>query len=246
MVARSAWALSVCLAVACGVARADLIVDYTADAGGNNSQPLNGLAARATFSQTGTQLAILLENTSTGVPEDFEVSDSLLVSLGLNLPAGVSIFSGDSAVIGAGSYGVGSWDDRGAGDGVGEQWIWTNDFGGDLMETYAEVISTSEGQGGGVVTRFDGGNGTVNGPFGGIATDPPLLAVPGSKPAVSDSILFTLTLSRQLSEVELATTGHGGMVEFGSDMRYLTSTPEPASVLGFLLGLAVMGCGRRR
>ena len=67
-------------------AYADIVVDYVVDAGGNNSDPLNGLAARATYTLNGDQLSILLENTSTGVPIGFDTSDSLLVSLGINLP----------------------------------------------------------------------------------------------------------------------------------------------------------------
>ncbi len=237
------WALAACLAAGVAGARADLIVDYISDAGGNNTDPLNGLAARATFNLTGTQLSILLENTSTGVPASFEVSDSLLVSLGMNLPDGIAIFSGNATVIGPNSHGVGSWSNRTASDSVGEQWIWTNDFGGDLMESYAQVISTSSGQGGGTVTRFDGGNGSVSGPFGGIATNPPQLAVPGNQPAVSNSILFTLSLTGSLSDAELAAAANTGMVEFGSDMRYLTTTPEPTSVLAVLVGMATL---RRR
>jgi hypothetical protein len=224
-------------------AQAGLVVDYVIDAGGHNTNPLNGLAARATFGLSGAQLSVLLENTSVGVPAGFDVSDSLLVSVGMNLPAGVSFSAGNAAVIGPGSHGLGSWSNRTAGASVGEQWIWTNDFGGDLMEPYAQVISTSSGQGGGTVTRFDGGHGTVGGPFGGIATDPPLLPVPHKQPAVSDSILFTLTLNSSLSDAQLASVAHTSIVEFGSDARYLTTTPEPASLLPALLGIALF---RRR
>ena len=233
---RSRLAVLACLAVVAAVAPADIIVNYTLDAGGNNSEALAGLGARATFSLSGTHLAILLENTSTGVPASFEVSDSLLVSLGFNLPAGVFIASGAAAQIGPGSAGLGSWSARTAGASVGEQWIWTNDFGGDLMESYAQVISTSSGQGGGTVTRFDGGSGTVSGPFGGIATKPPMLTVPGSQPAVGNSIAFDLTLSSGLSAGQLAAVANASIVEFGSDARYL-GVPEPAAVVLALAGL---------
>jgi hypothetical protein len=236
---RPDWCVLVaCLALGVASAPAGYIVDYAFDAGGNNSEPLNGLAARATFDLAGTQLTILLENTSTGVPASFLAADSLLVSIGMNLPDGVSISSGEDAVIGPGSYGVGSWSDRTAGDSVGEQWIWTNEFGGDLMDTYAQVISTSSGQGGGTVTRFDGGNGSVDGPYGGIVADPPILPVPDNKPAVSDSIVFTVTLSSGLSDAQLATVADASIVEFGSNARYLT-TPEPASLVLLLLGAVV-------
>jgi hypothetical protein len=230
------------VAVVVSAADADVVRDYSADGGGNNTELLNGLAARATFSVMGEKLSILLENTSTGTPASFESSDSLLVSLGMNLP-GVSIASGDAAVIGPGSVGIGAWSSRGAGYNVGDEWLWTNDSGGDLMSTYAQVISTSAGQGGGVVTRFDGLSGTVNGPFGGIAASPLTRPIPGSKPAVSDSIRFELTLTGILTEAQLQAVAESSIVEFGSDQRYLT-VPEPSTAS--LLMLSCVCLIRRR
>jgi hypothetical protein len=218
------------------LAPADIIVNYGLDGGGTNQDPLNGLAARATFALAGTHLSVLLEDTSTGVPASFDTADSLLVSVGLNLPGGVYIVGGNSAVIGPGSHGLGSWSSRVAGDSVAEQWLWTNDFGGDLMEAYAQVISTSSGQGGGTVTRFDGQNGTVGGPFGGIAADPPWRSIPDNQPAVGDSILFELTLSDTLSAAQLGAAANASIVEYGSDARYLL-VPEPAGLLLAALGL---------
>ena len=229
------------LLLALAPAHADIVVDYVVDAGGKNSDPLNGLAARATYMLSGDQLSILLENTSTGVPVGFGTSDSLLVSLAINLP-GVQFATGDAADIGPGSIGLGAWAARGPGASVGEQWLWTNDFGGDLLEAYAQVISTSQGQGGGVTTRFDGGSGTVGGPFGGIAADPVLRGIPGSQHAVSDSIRFELTLSAPLTEAELRPAVLASIVEYGSDQRYL-AVPEPASIALFGIGLAAL---RRR
>lgn len=223
-------------------AHADIVVDYVVDAGGNNSDPLNGLAARATYTLSGDQLSILLENTSAGVPVGFDTSDSLLVSLGINLP-GVQFATGDAADIGPGSIGIGTWATRGPGESVGEEWLWTNDFGGDLLELYAQVISTSQGQGGGLTTRFDGGSGTVGGPFGGIAADPVLRSIPGSQHAVSDSIRFELTLSAPLTEAELRPAARASIVEYGSDQRYLR-VPEPASIA--LVGIGVAALRRRR
>jgi hypothetical protein len=224
-------------------APAGLIVEYIHDYGGTNTDPLNGLSARGTFSIDGTELTILLENTSTGVPAGFEASDSLVVSLGMNLPDGIVIGSGDSALIGPGSVGVGAWAALGAGESVAEQWIWTNDSGGDLLEAFTQVISTSVGQGGGTLTGFDGQPGDVNGPFGGIAASPPIVSIPGSKKAVSDSIKFTLTLSGALSDTQLELVASKSRVEFGSDVRYL-GAPEPASLA--LLGLGGLLVRRRR
>jgi hypothetical protein len=222
------------------LATADVIMDYTLDAGGASQGPLNGLAARAAFAIDGTHLSVLLENTSTGVPDGFDSAASLLVSLGINLP-GADILSGDAAVIAPGAIGIGAWSDRLAGDSVGEQWVWTNDFGGDLMDGWRQVLSTSEGQSG-PVTRFDGGSGSVDGPFGGIAAAPPIISIPANKPAVSNAILFELTLTAPLSEAQLQTAAHASIVEFGSDERYLTPTPEPSA----LALLAVAGLLRRR
>lgn len=56
-----------CFAFA-GTARAGMITTtYSVDAGGSNANPLNGLAAMATFETSGNTLNILLKNTSTGM-----------------------------------------------------------------------------------------------------------------------------------------------------------------------------------
>ncbi len=236
------WLVAPVLLVVAAASAGTISVVFNVDAGGNNSDPLNGLEARATFTTAGAQMTVLLENTSTGVPSGFQTADSLLVSIGFNLPAGILIATGDAAVIGAGSLGIGSWTGRNAGDSVAEEWLWTNDFGGDLMQTYAQVISTSSGQGGGTVTRFDGGSGSVGGPYGGMAADPPHRGIPANQPAVSDSILFTLTLSGSLSDPELASVANASIVEYGSDARYL-HTPEPAALA---LGALCVAAARRR
>jgi len=227
--------------VAVPLAAADVMVEFKVDAGGNNNQPLNGLAARGTFSVNGTKFTLLLENISTGVPNGFDVADSLLVSVGMNLPA-IDFLTGDAAVIGLGSKGLGSWSSRVAGDSVAEEWLWTNEYGGDLMEVFKHVISTSEGQGGGKTTRFDKGNGSVGGPFGGMAAKPPILPVPDNQPAVSNSIRFDLTLTGTLTPEQLRTVAENSIVEFGSDQRYL-KVPEPATLALLLCGAAVL---RRR
>jgi len=232
----------------CGLSStvADIVVHYTIDAGGSLGGPLNGLSARATFRTSSTSLTVLLENTSTGLPPAADVSDSLLVSLGINLP-GVDIASGDAAIIGPGSIGLGQWSSRTAGDSVAEQWLWTNDFGGDLMESYRHVISTSNGQGGGTSHRFDGGDPhAVSGPFGGIAAAPSLLTVPPNRYAVSGSIEFTLTLTGPISEAQLAAAARAAIVEFGSDARYLTApTPEPSASALLFIFCAVLRRVRR-
>ncbi len=234
--------------IGAAVAAADITitVDYTFDCGGENTEPLNGLAARATYKisgNSGNKLSILLENTSLGVPNSFDAADQLVVSLGFNLPSGVNILSGDTAVIGPGSKGLGSWSNRGAGDSVAEEWLWTNDYGGDLMEAWKHVISTSEGQGGGQSFLFGGGQGNVDGPFGGIAYDPPWRTIPKNQPAVATGILFDLTLTGTLSEEQLREVAEGAIVEFGSDQRYLC-IPEPSAPL-LLLAAGLIRVRRR-
>lgn len=238
-------ALSVSLLV-CATAHAGLVVvDYTVDLGGNNNEPLNGLAARATWDIDGTTLTITLENTSSGIPTSFEASDQLVVSLGFNLPKGNGILSGDSALIGPASSGLGDWSGRGPGDSVGEEWLWTNEFGGDVMKAWRQIISTSSGQGAGNHTTFEGKlNGDVDGPFGGIAADPPFVAIPNNRRAVSDSIVFSLTLAGTLTLDELADLANGSIVEFGSDMRYL-GAPAPGAI-GLLAMAGMFGKARRR
>ncbi len=221
-----------------------MTVDYTVDGGGTNPEPLSGLSARATFTVEGTQFTILLENTSEGVPVSFEAADSLVVSLGMNLP-GVDIVSGDLAIIGPGSIGIGEWSALGEGDSVADEWLWTNDFGGDIMDTHAHVISTSDGQGGGMVTRFDGLTGNVDGPYGGVAAAPPIVPVPEPQRAVSDSILFSLTLTGTLTEEQLQSVADTSIVEFGSDQQYL-HVPEPGTVALLVMAGVFFLCRKRR
>jgi hypothetical protein len=224
-------------------------VNYTVDAGGNIPGPLNGLRAQASFENSGKDLIVRLTNTSTGVPAGFGVGESFLVSVGFNLPADVSIATAKTALIAPGSFGVASWSGRLAGASVAEEWLWTNDFGGDLMNSgqvnsARQVISTSSGQGGGTSERFDGGTGTVNGPSGGIVAAPPIVSLPGSSMGVSNSIIFAVTLTRALTDAENNSVAQGSLVEYGSDARYLR-VPAPSSSLALIGAALIMGRRRR-
>jgi hypothetical protein len=191
------------------------------------------------FTAVGSELTILLENTSTGVPAGFSVADSLLTSVAFNLP-GLTM-AGAFAEVGPGSVGLGQWAARGVGAGVGEQWKWTNAGGGDLLAPYAQVISTVNGSVRGAAgTRFSGGTQTVGGPFGGIATLPPLVNVPNSQFAVGGSIVFGLMLNGTLTDSQLTALAMGSMVEFGSDRQYLQTTPAPGAALLGLIGFGLL------
>lgn len=229
------WArlIAGCAGIVCAsLANASIIVDYTNSIGGSSFGPLNGLSARATFEVSGTSLDILLENTSTGAPADFDGADGLLVSLAFDLPDGVAIASSTAAVIGPGSQGLGAWSDREPGDSVAEEWVWTNNGSGDLLSGWSQVITTSNGTGAGTPAAF-GATTNVSGPYGGIAAAPPLFNVPGSQRAVSNGIAYSLTLTAPVTEAQLYAGVMEGVVEFGSDRRYL-STPEPTSLVGLL------------
>ena len=82
---RHRWCLHAALAAAIllptAVCPATLIVEYAVDAGGNNPDQINGMAARATWRTEGATLTILLENASSGVPIGAEVSDWIVVKL---------------------------------------------------------------------------------------------------------------------------------------------------------------------
>jgi hypothetical protein len=217
-------AIAASLALTC-VVGAGIVIGDNVDAAASSPAGPGGLSASA------------------GAPALAEVSDSLLVSLGFGLVGGITITSGDSALIAPGSHGLGAWGALGEGGGVGDACLWTSDAGGDLMEDYAQIISTSSGQGGGMEWSFTGVlDPDVAGPFGGIAADPPLLPVPGSQMAVSDAIAFTLTLSGALSDADLETIAGASIVEFGSDYQYLV-VPVAGAVPVLLAPLL---CRRRR
>ncbi len=227
-----------------------ITVDYTEDAGGDNGNPLNGLAARAIFDVSGTSLTVRLQNTSTGAPAGADSADALLVSIGFILPDTVSIVTGDSATIGAGSTGFGGLSGLVGGDTVNDEWLWTNDAGGDLLSGFDQVISTSNGQGSGDETGFDGDTSpNVNGPSGGISAIPAAVPV-GGLAGVSDEIIFQLTLSQTVSMSQLSTLANGARIEFGSDFQYLEAgepmVPLPAGVLLTGAGLLGLGTIRRR
>ena len=232
-----------------GIACGGLTVQYAFDAGGSNPHGIAGMSAAATFDAAGDQLVITLKNTSTGAPPGAEAADVLLASLGFNLGEGFLIVSGDSALIGAGSSGVGLWDGLLGGDSVGDQWLWKNSGGADVLASFTQVISTNNSNGGVGTTSFTGKvDPDVGDPFGGMAADPVVLEIPTDEPAVSDSIVFALTLSDPItSKSQLWDLAHGSVVEFGQGYQYLSVIPIPSpAVWPGVMVLAGMARRRRR
>lgn len=236
---------AVALSGLCAQAHAGTItVRYTLDAGGRNRNPLNGLAALATFSTTGNGLSILVQNTSTGVPARFDAASSLITSLGMNLPNGTRIVSGDRATIAPGAIGLQAWASRGLGGSVAEEWGWSNLRGTRVFSEFQQSITTTRTSRG--MTLFGGGHGRVGDAFGGITAGPPILSIPRAKKAVSSSILFELTLSSALTRQQLSEVAYGSMIEFGADARYLRPVPEPSSLMLLAGAIAALPGLRRR
>jgi hypothetical protein len=210
-------AIAASLALTC-VVGAGIVIGDNVDAAASSPAGPGGLSASA------------------GAPALAEMSDSLLVSLGFDLMGGITITSGDGALNAPGSHGLGAWGALGEGDGVGDPRRLKNDAGGDLMEDHAQIIGMSSGH---TEWSFTGVLGPdVAGSLGGIAADPPLLAVPGNQRAASDAIAFTLALS----ETDLATIAGASIVELGSGDQYL-AVPAAGAVPVLLAPLL---CRRRR
>ncbi len=229
------------IGVVVGFARADIVVDYSQFAGGRGGDAPGGLSARATFRTSGTKLRVLLENTSTSTPSGFSVEDSLLTSLALNLP--VPFASGDFAEVAPGSRGLGAWSYLREGDSVAKQWLWTNSGASDVLANYSQVISTSK-ENKELSRRFDGTKAAVKGAYGGIAALDE--SVRRGRLAISNSIVFQVTLAGELSEEQLRAALRGSKVEFGNDARYLQPVPSPGAALLAGVGAACIALVRRR
>lgn len=195
-----------------------------------------GLSATATFrldTDSPSTLQILLINTSTGTPATFDSADQLLTSLSFDL-GGLSI-TGGGAVVGPGGFSLNFSNvgtQLGEGDSLESEWGFGNAGTTGLL---ANFISTNTAG----ATAFPGANldgpAILDGPQGGIATDPPLLDL-GGLGAVAPSIVATLSLSGPLSNLDFL--DGGAIAEFGSDAGFLT--PEPTSLLLCALGSLVI------
>ena len=209
----------------------------------------DGLAAQATFTldtSDPAELMIKLINMSTGVPPGFDNSDQLLT--GISWDFGQLGYNGDPMIIG-GTVIIGP-DGRsidfdqidlldpqlGAGAYVSGEWGYGNMDGTGLLTNFVTATKSQATAFGG--TNWDGPI-NIDGPQGGICTDPPWVSL-GGLGAVADSVIITLTLDTSLANLNFLE--NGAVAEFGSDAAFLV--PEPATVC--LLGLGSLSLILRR
>ncbi|MCY2928659.1 MAG: PEP-CTERM sorting domain-containing protein [Planctomycetota bacterium] len=209
-------------------------------------QTLNGLSARATFkldTVAPNTLVITLKNTSTGVPAGTDSASQMLAGLSFDLGqpgalAGDPSITGGSAVIGPGGVSVGISPALSAGADISAWWGYGNNGTGVILPNRTTAMR------GGNSIGFTGSN--LQGPGGGIVTNPPLVAM-GGQSGFADSVVVTLTLDKPLAN--LSFLGNGVLAEFGSDYRFAQGTftvPEPASLTVLVLGSLGALLRRRR
>jgi hypothetical protein len=209
----------------------------------------SGLSAEAEFTLLNpTTLEVRLRNTSTDVPDDFDEADQLLTGVswdfgapGVNA-ADVDIIGG-SVKSGPTSFSINfSVSNVGSNADVSGEYGYGNDDGTGALPNF---VSGNTAQ----ATPFGGPNldgpDNIDGPQGGLAASPPLVALNGLG-AISNEIIATLTLSEPITAQQLADDLHNNLVrvEFGSDAAFLI-TPEPHSALVLVLGAALANRRRR-
>ncbi len=198
----------------------------------------DGLSASAVFTLNNpTELQITLINNSTGVPAGFDSSDQLLT--GISWDFGMAVGATGTVVIGPGGQSI-NFDQidpqLGAGADVSGEWGYGNTGGTGML---TNIVSTNAAK----ATRFSGANldgaPDLDGPQGGICTDPPWVSL-GGLGAVADSVVITLTLDTSLANLSFLVE-NGVVAEFGSDAAFV---PEPATIC--LLGLGSLSLILRR
>lgn len=209
-----------------------------------DGQLLDGLAARAVFTfdtAAPKTLSILLQNTSTGAPAGTLAAGQILTAISFDLGAAGAVVAdpaivSGSVVIGPGGRSI-NFDKSGvlsAGANVTGEWGYGNGGSANMLSNLVSAMSAHTTPFGG--TNLDG-PASLNGPQGGVVTNPPQVDL-GGMGVVADSVIITLTLDKPLTD--LSFLGNGVRAEFGSDNRFAT-VPEPTALsLAALGGLAIL------
>ena len=204
-----------------------------------------GLAGEAEFTLLGpTTLEIRLRNLSTDVPDGFTSADQLITGVSWDFGGGIAI-TGGSAETGSASESV-NFDNvvsqLGPNEDASGEYGYGNGGGSENLPNF--VSGNTAG-----ATAFGGANldgpVNINGPQAGLVSQ----AMPvnlGGLGAVKDELLFTVTLSGMLDNLDFL-NANGVRFEFGSDARVFTLSPEPTSAVLMILGIfGLIGARYRR
>ncbi|MEE9515731.1 MAG: hypothetical protein V3V52_01420 [Candidatus Adiutricales bacterium] len=222
----------------------------------------SGLSAEAIFSMTSsTSLQIILTNTSTGYPSEWDLlgfndedgknANQLLTTLYFRLP-GITEVIGGSAAISLGSESV-NFDNissqLGPGDNVSVEWGYGNEehaidsIPDDDYFPFSQVSAMQSHTEGvledtfafNTASNLDGPT-NLDGPQAGLTNGLILL---GGLGAIQNSIIIQITLDDVISD--LSFLENGTWVEFGSDAAHLPGSPVPIPSAILLLGSGILG-----
>lgn len=211
--------------------------------------------AAGVWDVSGKTLTIEMRNTS--VTTGLGAVDSaswLLATINFALPEGVSIkMSGARSVTGGNPV---------KSPGTRESnWGFKNGTpSGDTPDAgaFRQVITTLNGDYNGGTTigagALFGGRSNLAGPDGGILPD---AKVAGPKKGFEDFLIFSLTLTGELTQAQLETVAYGSNVSFNSHGTFLrpiprpepylpVMAPTPMAAMGALVGLGLVAARRRR